>query len=480
MRTLKRYILIAIPLVLLGGPLSVGLMAQDDSGSAPPPDTSQPVQKDEDSIAPAEAPQQNDSSQQTPQQNADPNAQAPQQNDPNNPSAQQTPAQSNSVPSSQGTVPAPSQATPAVRPRTAPTSEQTVRPATPEDDKLFSCFWITDRTSVRIGEHLRLKLTCEVNNTKTRRVDYKEQMFEPSAINLEPFEIKGEDSEKNTKGDTTHIQHVYTGWLSGDAFFGKEVKLPNVDFTYSVTELTASGEAMGMRDVRYRMPGLSMKIQSLVPEKSTDIRDSTWRTLSDVPRRRFRANIGFILSGFLGAVACAIFGMWVFSTTRNGERKSKAAKGEGFRVPGLVSKLISCGNELRNTGLWDQESVNKLLALMRATCALSLGLPVAQKVRDAKDKGLEGELRFPKGTWRKRSHVVVFSSFTPEDMGRAEGHDPALLAAFSEVNDARYLSDALSQTELDRALVKAIATLCALRQKYGWLAKLRRRMGWKS
>src|SRR5437879_4484255 len=55
----------------------------------------------------------------------------------------------------------------------------------------IECWWKTDRSAIRVGEHFQLTLTCAVLDTDKVKVVVDESSLAPSALHLVPFEIIG-------------------------------------------------------------------------------------------------------------------------------------------------------------------------------------------------------------------------------------------------------------------------------------------------
>ena len=53
----------------------------------------------------------------------------------------------------------------------------------------IECWWKTDRSAIRVGEHFQLTLTCAVLDTDKVKVAVEESSLAPSALHLVPFEI---------------------------------------------------------------------------------------------------------------------------------------------------------------------------------------------------------------------------------------------------------------------------------------------------
>ena len=69
------------------------------------------------------------------------------------------------------------------------------RPGEVESDPI-RCWWKTDRSAIRVGEHFTLVLTCGVIETSTVKVVPVLNQLEPGAVSLTPFEaIAGERRE---------------------------------------------------------------------------------------------------------------------------------------------------------------------------------------------------------------------------------------------------------------------------------------------
>jgi hypothetical protein len=478
----RRLILLAIPLLLLGGGFFSNVAGQDGDGGQLPAQPSPPGQTAPRNGVPDTAPAcdpSTDSSCAAP-----PAASAASQTQ--DPSQAQDPSSGippTSVPSGQGKKSS-EKKTSVARPR-APEDEST------SEDAPLRFFWATDKTSIRIGEIFYLKITGRTYDTKTKRAFLDRRVFEPSAVNLSPYEIVSSETYPDVRrGDFLYFQYVYAMRLVGSQFFGKEVKIPSLNFSYSMQETNARGENIETKDIPYRMKEYVMKVQSLVPGDASDIRDARWRTFGDGEKERFRANAAFLASIFLSILAVAVFLFQVLATVRRRRGNGEKAMKSGWSNRKLLEKLLTVFDEIRTSReqnvAWDdseEELAGRALNAFRVCGALTLGREIVQKGIGMQEIGLEGQLKFTEGIFfSKRRQVVVYSDLTPEEMEQAILHNTSagilrqktddFLRAFSVMNEAHYSAGALNGAELDGALETGFGFVSFLEHEQRWHPRL--------
>jgi hypothetical protein len=176
----------------------------------------------------------------------------------------------------------------------------------------ITCWWKANRTTVHVGEHFRLVLTCGIPRDDSADLVPDWKQLDPGAIQLAPYEVlAGVRHQDVDAGASRYIQYEYTLRLLDSAAFGQEVDIPSLAVTYGV-EVTQGGTTQRGRERQYLLPPLPMQIASLVPKNAADIRDASDETFGSIEARRFRATsklvaavVFFCISVVLAALAGA-------------------------------------------------------------------------------------------------------------------------------------------------------------------------------
>src|SRR5688572_26266211 len=200
-------------------------------------------------------------------------------------------------------IPAPAAAAPKPRPAARPTAPPVRRPPKPGEVEMapIKCWWKTDTTEVRVGQRFMLTLTFGVLETASLKVTANTNALDPGALQVTPFEVaSGVRREDIVAPPWRYFQYEYQVRLLNEGFFGQDVTLPSVQVTYNI-QAAAGGDAQG-RDLTYALPGLPMRVASIVPRSASDIRDVSRDGFDSIATRRFRASlatvVGFVLAGF--------------------------------------------------------------------------------------------------------------------------------------------------------------------------------------
>src|SRR5712692_1708389 len=177
--------------------------------------------------------------------------------------------------------------------------------ATPKDVAVapIECWWKTDRSAIRVGEHFQLTLTCAVLDTDKVRVAVDESGLAPSALHLVPFEIVSGNRFRDIRNSPRRFfQYEYTMRLLGEDFFGKEIPLPRLEVSYRVQN-ALGGTTLSGREEQYSLKPIAIRVLSVVPTNAASIRDAPPDTFGDVDRRLFRSNLLIIVAGVALALA---------------------------------------------------------------------------------------------------------------------------------------------------------------------------------
>jgi hypothetical protein len=317
----------------------------------------------------------------------------------------------------QGSPPPARPAAPAIAPR-AP------KPGEVEADPI-RCWWKADRTSVRVGEHFGLVLTCSVIETGAITVVPVLNQLEPGALSITPFEVvSGVSHDDVVAAPWRYIQREYSVRLLSDGFFGQDVTIPALTVTYNLQE---RGNGSQGRDQTYILPALPMRILSLVPKSGDDIRDASGQTFASIESRRFRASLA-TTSAWIAFAFAVIFG--IFAIVRVASQLGIKSRGVVKPLPASsllgasLSALARVKHDASQAG-WTSELSRRAAAALRIAGAVALGRPVSQSVVGPEAAERDGQLTFYRG-WPRRRRVLLSASTTSRTIatGLNNGHSP--------------------------------------------------------
>ena len=369
-------------------------------------------------------------------------------------------------------------ADPTLRPR--PTPSVPTRPTIPTNPTIptqagdvamppIECWWKTDRSAVRIGETFLLTLTCAVLDTERVKVVVDESALAPSALHLVPFDIVGGQRFRDIlNAPRRFFQYQYEMRVLGEEFFGKEVTLPRLQISYRLQNSLQGGAALQGRETQYSLVPVPIRVLSLVPAGSADIRDTPVDTFGDVEARLFRSNLLLILAG----VAFVLAGLMAVMVVARAAVKRRAAATVRQRTmsPGAVlraaSRELGAVQAASQNGGWNRDLAGRAAAALRLAGAVALSRPVSHKVLERDAAASEGQVIAP-SVFRMLGgkRTVLSASVTPDSTalnGRrasaSESWKPVsqALRTFATVRYSRpSIEDGVDGTALDAALAEA-------------------------
>jgi hypothetical protein len=337
----------------------------------------------------------------------------------------------------------------------------------------IECWWKTDRSAVTVGENFQLTLTCAVLATDRVSVVVDESSLEPSALHLTPFEIVGGQRFRDIlNAPRKFFQYQYTMRVLGEEFFGREVLLPRLQISYRVQNSLQGGAALQGRESQYSLVPVPIRVLSLVPPGTGNIRDTPADTFGDVEARLFRSNL--LLIG--AAVAFVLAVLMALTLLARAAVKRRAAVATRHRVVWPITVLQAAVRELglvraesQRNG-WNGELAGRAAAAMRLAGAVALSRPVSQKEVDRDTAPSEGQIAAPAGFGALRGKATMLSAaVTPEseasngnrrtsELWRAVSQS---LGAFTAARYAR--NGTLDGTALDAALAEGEDAIKRLR-----------------
>lgn len=349
----------------------------------------------------------------------------------------------------------------------------------------IECWWKTDKTGVHVAEQFRLTLTCRIVQSNRVSVIPAFSQLEPGAVQLAPFEVlDGVRHEDITAGIWRYFQYQYTLRLIAEDAFGQDIPIPPLSVAYNI-QMEQDGTAQQGRERTYLLPVLPIRIVSLVPNLTSDIRDVSSETFADImarEKRATRAMVAAIVCFSFAAVCLMLAAAKLMSRYR--ARRPVAARllSAGMLVHGSLKQLQKVQAATAGSG-WTPESLGRALAACRVAAAVAMEKPVAQQLATGGATARDGQLLLSKGLLTRQS-VLVSGAATPQSISRwlaapASRRAPiraaVLLPEIRELlvvfSNARYgRSEELDNATLQRSLTRAIEVLQRLRFAVLWPA----------
>ena len=381
---------------------------------------------------------------------------------------------------------------PTLRPRPANPARPTA-PATPATAGEASvapieCWWKTDRSAVRVGEQFTLTMTCAVLDTEQVKVVVDESGLAPSALHLVPFDIVGGERFRDIlNAPRRFFQYRYTMRVLGEEFFGKEITLPRLQISYRVQNSLQGGAALQGRETQYSLVPVPIRVLSLVPPGTTDIRDTSAESFGDVEQRLFRSNIllivaavAFVLAGLLAVLLLARAAVKRHATTAARQRTMSAGA-----VLRAASRELSAVKAASEGGGWNGELAGRAAAALRLAGAVALSRPISHFEVDRNTPPSEGQVDGGLGLATLRGKKVVLSSSVTPDSTSLNGRGVSAGDAWRPLSEslrafsaARYTRNGVDSTALDAALAEGQDAIRRLRlTQWRRIGRTRRQTG---
>jgi hypothetical protein len=342
----------------------------------------------------------------------------------------------------------------------------------------IECWWKTDRSAVRVGERFDLTLTCAVLDTEKVKVVVDESSLAPSALHLVPFEIvEGQRFRDINNAPRRFFQYRYSMRVLGEEFFGKEITLPRLQLSYRVQNSLNGSSSLAGREEQYSLRPVPMRILSLVPAGTIEIRDTPPDTFGDVDSRLFRSNVLMMVAG-VALVLAALVAILLLARTAVKRRASVASR---LRVVSPGAVLRAASGELarvrkasENEG-WNSDLAGRAASALRLAGAVALNRQVSQRHVERHAVPGEGQIMVGRGIRGKRLAVsagVTPGTAQPNGTASISGRAKALWESVSQplgiFTTARYSRNgSLDGTALDHALAEGQDAVKRLRL-YQW------------
>lgn len=315
----------------------------------------------------------------------------------------------------------------------------------------ITCWWRTSATAIKTGEPFNLRLTCTVVETEASKVVADFSKLDPTVVQLPPFEVlDGTHAADLTAPGKRFFQYDYRLRLIAEDAFGGDVPVPPLEISYRVESQVAGGESAQGREQSYSLPAVSVRLISLVPDDTTDIREPAAMPFTAIEDRESRANLLQTIAGVLFGLAAVVVVVMLVSMVR---RKSAGAqRAHAHLAPRTI--LAAATRELNDVQRasrdgWTPELVARTLAALRIAGTYAVGRQVGQRPAGSVTP-VEGELVIGS---LGRGKMLVSGSVTPETAAAAAPH--GLADALRTLTVTRYgRSEAVG--DADEALAAAI------------------------
>jgi hypothetical protein len=335
----------------------------------------------------------------------------------------------------------------------------------------ITCWWRSSTSAVRSGEPFTLTLTCQVVETETTKVVPDQSKLDPSVVQLQPFEVIGGSHAPDMRvPGKRFFQYEYRLRLINEGAFGADVDVPQLQISYRIESQVARGEAVQGRDLNYNLLPISIRLMSIVPEDTMDIREAPAAAFQAVEARESRADLLRLIGSILFGLAGVVLLVMVVQMFR--QRRVKAAV-DTWRVTGrgmaaaAQKELAAVRQESR--GGWDANLAGRALAATRIAATLISGREVGQVRVKGAASPIDGQLMM-RGLMG-RGGALVSGSVTAQSTS-----DAAVASSLETFTRARYGRDPkLDSSLLDEALDAAMAAASRAASHHSWLTAMMKR-----
>jgi len=314
----------------------------------------------------------------------------------------------------------------------------------------IKCWWRTSTSAVHTGEAFDLRLTCAVVETEAVKVVPDLSKLDPTVVQLPPFEVTGgsHPGDLVTVGKR-FIQYDYNLRLIAEDAFGADVAIPPLEVTYRVESKVTGGDSVQGRELSYALPRASVKLISVVPDDTSDIREAPASAFSAIEARDSRAGLFQTVASVLFALAGVMVVVILIGMLRSKTKTTTAARAH-LAPRAILSHVAGELADVQRAGRggWTAELAGRALSAARISGSYASGLGVGQRPVLKDDPLVDGAILIGRGMGR--TPMYVSGSVTAES-----ATDPTLVDALRAMTIARYGRDG-QKVDLDDALSTAI------------------------
>lgn len=314
----------------------------------------------------------------------------------------------------------------------------------------IKCWWRTSTSAVRTGESFDLRLTCAVVETEAVKVVPDLSKLDPTVVQLPPFEVTG----GTHAGDLVTVgkrffQYDYRMRLIAEDAFGADVAIPPLEVTYRVESKVTGGDSVQGRELSYALPRASVKLISVVPDDTSDIREAPAAAFLSIEARDARASLYQTIAGVLFALAGVLVVVILIGMLRNKTKATSATRAH-LAPRAILRRVASELDEVQRAGRggWTPELAGRALSAARIAGSYASGRGVGQRPVGVNDPLVDGALLIGRGMGR--GDMYVSGSVTAES-----ATDPTLADALKTLTVARYGREGIF-TDADDAVATAV------------------------
>ena len=220
----------------------------------------------------------------------------------------------------------------------------------------------------------------------------------------------------------------------GEEFFGKEVTLPRLQISYRVQNSLQGGAALQGREAQYSLVPVPIRVLSLVPAGTADIRDTPPDTFGDVDARLFRSNMLLIAAGISFLLAALMVVMLIARTAlrRRESAETRVRMVSPSTVLRAASRELGIVRAASQAEGWNSDLAGRAAAAVRLAGAVALSRPVGQKDVDRETLPGDGQIAAGMGLRHLgRKRTILSAAVTPAS-GQVNGQNSELWAPLSE------------------------------------------------
>ena len=333
----------------------------------------------------------------------------------------------------------------------------------------ITCWWRSSTSAVRSGEQFMLTLTCQVVDAEKGRVVPDLSKLAPAVVELQPFEVIGGRQAPDMRvPGSRFFQYEYELRLINEGAFGADVDVPELKIGYRIESQVASGNTVQGRDLTYNLRPISIRLLSIVPEDTMDIREAPAAAFLAVEAREARAAnlrlFGSVLMGLAGVVLLVM----LVNLARRRVAKTVATTWQvtPYAVASAVRRELNAV-KTDSRGGWDAALVGRALSAARLATSLVIGGAIGQvKAAGSDTAPLEGQLlvKGPLG----RGGALVSAGVTPRTLQDAVLNDT--ITTFTRARYAR--TEAFDEIALNAALEQVMITARRASVQHSFLGQL--------
>jgi hypothetical protein len=278
------------------------------------------------------------------------------------------------------------------------------------------CWWRTSAGAVHVGEQFDVALTCAVLESEAVSVVVDESRLGNAVVQMSPFEVvAGSHPADLHAGIRRFFQYEYRLRIINPDVIGQDVRIPDIALHYRVNSKMDGNAAVQGRDLLYYLPPAVIRVASMVPDGSTDIRDSSGASFSAIDALTFRAGIFNIIG-----VALIAFGglmiLLVLVRIARGARTwtpAEQRKLSTYALVGVATRELATVRR-EKTGGWTDDLIERALAGTRIAAAAAMDRTINQRTVDADMPAGEGRL-LTRGP-RRGTRRVISAPTTARDV----------------------------------------------------------------